>query len=518
MAVLGILALARGLSMDAIDGLSSGGVIMLNDQWEAAADEGAESVEYRFRIPESAGGPLVLCMKTYLPEFQVLLDGKPVYSFSDAYAMGGRSQHMVRLPLNSRGRTLAVRTGQDSHASAVGQSRMGNACLGAEHEIALKLLRDNLYALIFAVFSLLLGLGSAVAGFWLRKSISADMLRCTVSFGLFVLVTGLWVLTDSELLLFVTGRVAAVSLVSFFSFMIMPVFLLDFINYILGGNRAVDILRWLFVAVAAAYLINFLLQLLPGYLLLPPVHTLCVCSVMAVMAAGRKKVKGGNNKTVRWVVMGFGLLSICVFFALILFYIDPVSPYANLYCWGIFLFILCLARAMLIRLYGQMEEKASMAAYKRLAYMDAMTGMQNRAAFIEAQRRAETASGLACIMLDVNNLKQINDQWGHQKGDQAIITAARMIRDAFGEIGTCFRIGGDEFVVFLKDRPAEQVTAALDGMREQISVENQTGEFPISIAAGYVEQGDNEPVSQMVQRADTKMYEEKQRMKAAESP
>lgn len=517
MAVLGILALARGLSMETIDGLSSGRVIMLNGQWEAAADEGTGRVEYRFRIPESAGGSLMLCMKTYLPEFQVLLDGASIYSFSDAYAMKGRSQHIVRLPLNSQGRTLAIQTEQGGYVSAVGQSRIGNAYLGAEHEIALKLLRDNLYALIFMIFSLLLGLGSVVAGFWLKKSISAEMLHCVVSFGVFVLITGLWVLTDSELLLFVTNRVAAVSLVSFFSFMIMPVFLLDFINYILGGNRAVGVLRWLFVAVAAAYLINFLLQLLPGYLLLLPAHTLCVCSVMIVAAAGRKKVRGGKNKTVRWIVVGFGLLSICVFFALMLFYIDPVSPYSNLYCWGIFLFILCLARAMMIRLYGQMEEKASMAAYKRLAYMDAMTGMQNRAAFIEAQRRAETASGLACVMLDINNLKQINDRWGHQKGDQAITTAARMIRDAFEEIGICFRIGGDEFMVFLKDRPAEQIAAALDGMREKISVENQTGEFPISIAAGFVERRDNEPVSQMVRRADTKVYEEKQRMKAAEN-
>lgn len=513
-AVLLFLALLRGLSIKAVDGLSVGRVVMLNDQWELTADAGMDGVEYSFRILESAGTAQMLCMKTYLPEFQVLLDGETIYSFSDIYAMQGRSQHIIRIPQNSEGKLLVIRIEQSGDARSTGKSQIGNAYLGAEREVALKLLWDNLHALIFAVFALLVGMGTGIAGFWMRKSISADMLHCVISFGLFVLITGIWVLTDSELLLFVTNRVAAVSLLSFFSFMIMPVFLLDFINDILGGNRAIDVLHWLFVAVAAAYLINYLLQLLPGYLLLLPTHMLCVCSVIIVTAAGRKKVKSRNNKTVQWIMMGVGLLSIFVFFALICFYINPVSQYSNLYCCGIFVFILCLARAMMLGLYGQMEEKVNMAAYKRLAYMDAMTGMQNRAAFIEAQRQAESVSGLACIMLDINNLKWINDQCGHQEGDHAIIAAAHVIRDTFEEIGTCFRIGGDEFVVFLRDQPMEQIHAALYKMQKRISMENQGQRFRLDIAAGYAARRDDEPVSEMVRRADAGMYREKQRMKA----
>ena len=243
MVILGVCALARGVSMEAIDGLPSGKVIILNGKWELNTGEGSDYMEYRFCIPESADGSLLLCMKTYLTEFQVLLDDEPLYSFSDVYSMQGRSQHMVRIPWNSQGRQIIVQVAQDSYASAKGQDQIGNAYLGEVHGVALQLLRDNLYALIFAIFALLLGMGSVIVGGWLRENIMAEMQHCLISFGLFVLITGIWVLTDSELLLFVTNKVAAVSLISFTSFMIMPVFLLEFINQILGGNRVILVLR-----------------------------------------------------------------------------------------------------------------------------------------------------------------------------------------------------------------------------------------------------------------------------------
>lgn len=511
--LLGILGLARGLSMPPLAGLSAGRAAVLNSQWEMAADPQTGITEYRCRIPPDTGGALLLYLKTYLPEFQVLLDGELLYAYPGTDAAQGRSQHIIRLPSDSQEKVLAVRTDSGSY-SATGQGRFGNAFLGEEHEVVIKLLRDNLYALVFTVFALLLGAGVLIAACWLRKGLSREMLRSLASFGAFILTTGVWVLTDSELLLLVTNRVAVVSLISFVSFMVMPAFLLRFIKYILGGKQIFDVLCGLFVLLAAAYLLNYLIRAVPGYLLLAPVHLLCVCSVAMVIRTGLKTLKKGKNREVRRVMEGFGLLSIFVIAALVVFAVNPLSGYSSLYCLGIFAFILCLMGAVLGHLYGQIKENADIAAYKSLAYMDAMTGMKNRAAYIEAQRRAENVEGLSCIVLDINNLKRINDRYGHQAGDNAIITAARAIQETFGGTGTCFRIGGDEFVVLLRDCAPEEIAAGLDGMRENLALWAQSRGSSVDIAAGYAVRQEGETVTGMVRRADAGMYREKQRMKA----
>lgn len=124
--------------------------------------------------------------------------------------------------------------------------------------------------------------------------------------------------------------------------------------------------------------------------------------------------------------------------ALLVFYINSIFKYAIFYCIGIFLFIFSLVGAAFGRLYGQIEENASIKTYKKLAYTDIMTGMKNRAAFMNEQEKGNTDLGRTYIILDINNLKWINDQYGHQEGDRLIIDAAKYIKEAFEKTGTCF--------------------------------------------------------------------------------
>lgn len=224
-------------------------------------------------------------------------------------------------------------------------------------------------------------------------------------------------LTDSELLLF-TDQVAVVSLVSFVSFMIMPAFLLRFIGYIQGEARIFDVFCRLYFAVAALYLANYLLRLVPSYLLVMPAHLLSICAVVLVIQKGLKGLREHKSRELGTLMAGFGVLSIFGVLALVVFYLDPVSQYSVFYCIGVAAFILCLMNAALGRLYRQVEENAKVTACRHLAYTDAMTGMRNRAAFMERQQRDEGLAGLCYILFDINDLKRVNDQYGHQEGDR----------------------------------------------------------------------------------------------------
>lgn len=146
--------------------------------------------------------------------------------------------------------------------------------------------------------------------------------------------------------------------------------------------------------------------------------------------------------------------------------------------------------------------------------MDILTGMKNRTAFMEEQERDIQAIGRTYILMDINNLKFINDMYGHQAGDRLIVTAAEYIGDTFGKMGECYRIGGDEFVVILRKCTSGEAANALFRMQELIEKDNKRRKIPLSIAAGYaVQECEEDTADRLFRQADANMYVEKQRMK-----
>ncbi len=95
---------------------------------------------------------------------------------------------------------------------------------------------------------------------------------------------------------------------------------------------------------------------------------------------------------------------------------------------------------------------------KRVGQTDALTGLYNRNAFTEYTDRYEKEKmpeNFTIIYFDINGLKGANDILGHDAGDELIQAAANCIRDIFGENGTCYRTGGDEFIVITEQEEQE---------------------------------------------------------------
>lgn len=103
-------------------------------------------------------------------------------------------------------------------------------------------------------------------------------------------------MTDSELLLLITDKRAIVSLVSFVTFMVMPVGILKFINYMLGENRILEILCRMFYGMAVIYLVNYMFPVVTGYILILPVHLMCFLSIIIVFWMGHKKLKSREQR------------------------------------------------------------------------------------------------------------------------------------------------------------------------------------------------------------------------------
>jgi diguanylate cyclase (GGDEF)-like protein len=125
-----------------------------------------------------------------------------------------------------------------------------------------------------------------------------------------------------------------------------------------------------------------------------------------------------------------------------------------------------LARLVAAQASAGVRQGEHLASVQRLAYTDELTGLANRRAFedrLDLAVRDHLAAGtwVGLIVLDVNGLKRINDRYGHQAGDAALMALAKVLASlAAYEAGTLVaRLGGDEFAVLSVGRAADDVIA-----------------------------------------------------------
>ncbi len=112
------------------------------------------------------------------------------------------------------------------------------------------------------------------------------------------------------------------------------------------------------------------------------------------------------------------------------------------------------------------------------AYLDSLTGMGNQSSYLKRVQalNEEIEAGTAdytVFVLDINGLKNMNDDYGHDAGDAAILDAARVIRAAMPD-GELFRIGGDEFAILLPSCSEEEIEARKIALDAALTACNQT--------------------------------------------
>ena len=143
---------------------------------------------------------------------------------------------------------------------------------------------------------------------------------------------------------------------------------------------------------------------------------------------------------------------------------------------------------------------------------DPLTGLQNRNAYSRLLKRYESDGvppDLAVIMIDLNELKAVNDTLGHEAGDDLIRGAAECIERA---LGPAYRIGGDEFV-FLEPMNRKQADEALVRLQRAASAWNggQPGTLSLSAGCALAEEHPGLTIDALVKEADRAMYEAKSR-------
>lgn len=321
--------------------------------------------------------------------------------------------------------------------------------------------------------------------------------------GCFSLLFGIWRITDTRFSpLIFANNAKAIGYITILALFILPIPLLLFIDELHAGKHRLLLRASAFVTGVVAF-VALMLQIF-GIAELRETLVLChimlivdvAASVFAVMFHKAKNSRE-RNAQLSVVLLGAGCIIDLVYYYLL----GTSSGMAA----TLVIFLICA-------LY---EFVVSLSEMSRKAYIDEKTKLYNRMRWDEIiENKISDNEIIGVMMIDINNLKQTNDTYGHSAGDKLIADFADILRRSVGSSGTLFRWGGDEFVVLVRKANRQKLEDCVARIHKEADEHNSLEDPPsIHFACGYAVSDDYPTLSkrELLDKADEFMYEDKKR-------
>ena len=232
-------------------------------------------------------------------------------------------------------------------------------------------------------------------------------------------------------------------------------------------------------------------------------------------------VKSNGSKKRRHLTIGlFGLAMILAITAQLFYTFLPLYTIGYLIgCCVLHTFVvederaenISALKASLNREAIQIEE---LGATRTMAYTDPLTGVKSKRAYLDIRKQLEqkiennTIKEFAIAVFDVNGLKEVNDNFGHEVGDQHIIGACNLICTILKH-SPVFRIGGDEFVAILEGVDFEERRSLISDFNSQIEENARNGKVVVSVGLSTFKQNAGATFASVFKQADENMYKRK---------
>lgn len=400
--------------------------------------------------------------------------------------------------------------------------------IGDKADIILELFAKNIVGIAISLLLMILGVVLAVID-CLPSYGKAKKNHSLLWLGLFALLTGAWCLLETNVIQFCVKDMRIIQLINNMVMIVDSMPLLLYLNseYKIFRNRIVRIMAYinisyilLCVCVQLEGTWDIHNLLLFGVLFMRFIDIVMFVWVVKMFIRLKKEKKPLLQCSLLIAGLSF-LWFFSIFETLRSLNVDRMDR-AGLIRVGMLIMCFCFATSSQMEAYKIVEQGLKYELMSKLAYSDGLTGLGNRTAYLEQlDEYADSESNiksLGIIYLDVNNLKTVNDNQGHELGDDLIQMAAHIISDSFGHYGKAYRIGGDEFCVLMAGiNIKEKYKKGLLTFKELIKEANLAKwyPYPIQIAHGFsiCEEFTREKIDEAIAIADSEMYHNKQEMK-----
>lgn len=472
-------------------------------------------------LPQVSGHTWLVFENSYQAA-EVFIDGTRVFEYgveqtSPFGHLLGNAPCRVALDSSDSLKTIRIRLVSPYKKNSLYVSNMR---LGTKEALIVTELRQNLGLIvclgILVVMAAALFLSSAISRFRERNPYYTLFLYL----GLFTSSCAVWLLTDSSLPALFSDNVVFICLLSFYSFMLIPVFMLLFISELCHSkDRNGKILCFLMLLNVIIQSVLFVFGIADFPQMLIATHLLLGISCLWLLFFLIRDIKTNHAYYSKGILAAITVLIASVAIEVLNFYFKNFRGSRKFFRFGLLIFIGTLIFLAWKKYMELLRENMKVQTYQKLAMTDSLTHVGSHTAYLEKlellKQHSQPSDQILLIMMDVNFLKETNDKYGHNAGDLLLKGAAKCIEQSFADIGNCYRVGGDEFIVILEN-PAGDPEAYNQKLDDFLKEHNTGNPFPVSVARGYayIDRSSHD-ISQNIQnavhKADLDMYENKKK-------
>lgn len=273
----------------------------------------------------------------------------------------------------------------------------------------------------------------------------------------FLILCGFWCILDSGIYQMYGKQCAKGTLLSFYAFMLMSVPMLHFVQNTVSRSVQWVPQIWIFLLYMNAVLqgcMNLVFKI-PFIHMLFITHLLLFTGIISMTYLLWKEYQRNRTQELNLALKAFVVLGLSGVTALALYWILSIYWYDAVFQFGILLYIAILFWGLLCKVFNDVQFHLEQIVYERMSLEDRMTGLKNRKAFEQDLEKIQEDFVLIrnalLLFIDIAGLKNINDAYGMQMGDEAVIRTARSVQVAtdtpLEQKLECYRVDGDEFAV-----------------------------------------------------------------------
>ena len=391
--------------------------------------------------------------------------------------------------------------------------------IGDSKTILLEEFRNDIFIAIVAFVTFIVGMGFLIWVLYNKSNLSIDTrLFYLACFAVFI---GLWKLTDLRIIpLLIDNPV----LVSYMPLLSLALVIVPFTLFM--GEMFKDDKKWKYNALCIASLVyGFVIVVLQMFnitdvreLLTINHGLMAILILLGISGSIITIVKNGWTMTIKLNTFCILLCFMGTVADLLLFYKVKAKIVS---CFGIvalLIYIIVLGFESIKESRRLINEGKKAQKYQNIAFHDQLTTLYSRSAFVDYTKPEEfVPDGVIIVLCDLNNLKYCNDHFGHEAGDRYLIESAKVIKEVFEKCGRCFRMGGDEFAIIMRNKTVEECERYIGELRNKQAEYRKAHpeEFPIYIACGFAafDGTVDHDINDTMRLADKRMYADKYRIK-----
>ncbi|MEG0962193.1 MAG: GGDEF domain-containing protein [Lachnospiraceae bacterium] len=457
---------------------------------------------------------------------EAYLDGTLLYSCKvqegSMSKTPGKLWNFIQIPRDYAGKTIEIHLTNCYNEDIL---RLPNFLYGPQATILIKQIREGVPGMIIGIVMLVIGIFIIIAWYGVREKLC--LRKELLWFGLFTLQLSVWSSLETQVLPILFGRPLLFGEIAMISMKLMILPLIRFLQTICCTEDS-KALNFLCMANVFDVCFSFIGQIF-GWINYEQgiwiTYATILAAVLIIFAIGIKRLlkKESREKqpaqTILFHTLGVGGIIVCILGDTLNYYYGFHSDLAACARIGWLIYISFLIIHLIRNAIELMQTVSQVEDIKEQAELDGLTRLKNRSCFDEeiSHILSHDFKKYALVMFDLNNMKKMNDLYGHSMGDCYIIISSEIIRDMFWECGELYRIGGDEFCLLSDCLTEEEYEMKEAKMCEWVaSLQGAQVKDFMQIASGYAKFNPNRDINlqDTLEHADSQMYRRKKVQKA----